>query len=274
MSEVQSWSGTAASNNSASPDGWPENMAPSGINNSARENMAAIARWFKDSNGSLTSGGSSNAYTLSPNRTISAYAAGVDFLFTANHANTGAATLNVSSLGAKDIRDRNGSALVGAEISSGAMVYVSYDASNGYFRATDLEAASAGTTPDASETVKGIVELATAAEALTGTSQVLAVTPYALANLGKSIAATGYLKLPGGLTVQWGYSGLSASTTTNVTFPVAFSANAYGAVTMIVEQSATSRDPIKFYGANATVVTFQNTNAATINVFWFAWGAT
>src|SRR5574343_558915 len=105
MSEVQSWSGTAASNNSASPDGWPENMAPSGINNSARENMAAIRRLYGDWNGALASGGSGNAYTLSPNRTISAYAAGVGFVFMANHANTGAATLNVSSLGAKDIRD-------------------------------------------------------------------------------------------------------------------------------------------------------------------------
>lgn len=52
MSEIQSWSATASSNNSASPDGWPESMAPSGINNSARENMAALARWYKDSNGS------------------------------------------------------------------------------------------------------------------------------------------------------------------------------------------------------------------------------
>ena len=274
MSEVQSWSGTAASNNSASPDGWPESMAPSGINNSARENMAAIRRLYGDWNGSLSSGGSFNAYTLSPNRTVSAYAAGIDFLFLANHANTGAATLNVSSLGVKDLKDRNGDAFVGAEIEQYTPVHAVYDNTNGYFRCSNLTAYSATTNPDASETVKGLVELATAAEALTGTSQVLAVTPYALANLGKSIAATGYLKLPGGLTVQWGYSGLSASTTTNVTFPVAFSANAYGAVTMIVEQSATSRDPIKFYGANATVVTFQNTNAATINVFWFAWGAT
>lgn len=45
MSDVSTWSTTAASNNSASPDGWPESMAPSGVNNSARENMAQIATW-------------------------------------------------------------------------------------------------------------------------------------------------------------------------------------------------------------------------------------
>jgi len=273
MSEVQSWSGTAASNNSASPDGFPENMAPSGINNSARENMAAIARWFKDGNGSLTSGGSSNAYTLSPNRTISAYAAGVDFLFTANHANTGAATLNVSSLGVKDIRDRNGSALVGAEISSGAMVYVSYDASNGYFRATDLEAASAGTTPDASETVKGIVELATAAEALTGTSQTLAVTPHALANLGKSLASYGYIKLPGGLIVQWHFaSAIPGDTGLAITLPTAMS-TCYGAVATIYENNSTDRYPIKVGAYSGSSVTVQNTNADAVSAFVLVWGS-
>ena len=30
MSNVKTWSTTAASNNAASPDGWPENMPPSG----------------------------------------------------------------------------------------------------------------------------------------------------------------------------------------------------------------------------------------------------
>lgn len=272
MSEVQSWSSTAASNNSASPDGWPESMAPSGINNSARENMAAIARWFKDSNGSLTSGGSSNAYTLSPNRTISAYAAGVDFMFTANHANTGAATLNVSSLGAKDIRDRNGSALVGAEISSGAMVYVSYDASNGYFRATDLGAASAGTTPDASETVKGLVELATAAETLTGTSQTLALTPYGFANAGKSLSADGYYKFPGGLIVQWGMAVATASATTTVTLPVTFPTAALKFVVSIYESNTTARDALKIHSATASSVLIANPNAATLYGYYIGIG--
>src|SRR3990167_304736 len=44
--DVRQWSTTAASNNDASPDGWPENMAPSGVNDSARENMAAIAELY------------------------------------------------------------------------------------------------------------------------------------------------------------------------------------------------------------------------------------
>jgi hypothetical protein len=46
MSEVSTWSVTAASNNSATPDGWPEGQAASTVNDCAREMMAAIARWY------------------------------------------------------------------------------------------------------------------------------------------------------------------------------------------------------------------------------------
>lgn len=48
MSAISTWSTTAASNNSASPDGFPEGMAPSGVNDSAREVMAAVRTWYED----------------------------------------------------------------------------------------------------------------------------------------------------------------------------------------------------------------------------------
>lgn len=111
MSEIHTWDVAAANNNSASPNGWPENMAYSAVNNSARENMAAMARLYADTNGTLTSGGSANAYTLTPNRTISAYASGLTFKFKASFTSTGAATINVSSLGAKDLKTPEGAAL-------------------------------------------------------------------------------------------------------------------------------------------------------------------
>ncbi len=60
MSNISTWSTTAGSNNSTSPDGFPENMAPSGVNNSARELMAAIrtqhenAQWIDRADTGLT----------------------------------------------------------------------------------------------------------------------------------------------------------------------------------------------------------------------------
>jgi len=49
MSDVKTWSTTAASNSSAAPNGWPENMSSAGLNDSGREVMAAIKRWYEDS---------------------------------------------------------------------------------------------------------------------------------------------------------------------------------------------------------------------------------
>jgi hypothetical protein len=47
MSNISAWSTTAASNNTASPNGFPENMLPSGVNDSAREVMAAVRSWYE-----------------------------------------------------------------------------------------------------------------------------------------------------------------------------------------------------------------------------------
>lgn len=48
MSNISTWSTTAASNNAASPNGFPENMLPSGVNDSARAVMAAVRAWYED----------------------------------------------------------------------------------------------------------------------------------------------------------------------------------------------------------------------------------
>ena len=46
MSAISTWSTTATANNSASPNGWPELMAPSGVNNSGREMYAQIRAFY------------------------------------------------------------------------------------------------------------------------------------------------------------------------------------------------------------------------------------
>lgn len=47
MSLVKSWSTSAGSNNSVSPNGFPEGMAPSGVNDSAREVMASVRAFYE-----------------------------------------------------------------------------------------------------------------------------------------------------------------------------------------------------------------------------------
>jgi hypothetical protein len=125
MSDIQTWSNTAASNNATPPNGFPEGMAPSTVNDAARELMAAVSRYRSDTDGVNTSSGT-NTITLAASRTMTAYAQGDLYTFKAGGTNTGATTLNVDSLGAKDVQF-NGNACTGGEIVSGLMYTVVYD---------------------------------------------------------------------------------------------------------------------------------------------------
>lgn len=69
--------------------------------------------------------------------------------------------------------------------------------------------------------------LASAAETLTGTSTTKAITPGGFAG-NKSLAASGYYKLPGGLILQWGSGSSSQDAPQAFTFPTAFATACYG----------------------------------------------
>ena len=130
MAEIKDYSVTADDNDSASPNGMPEGMAPSGVNNSWRESFARVKRWYEDIQGAKTTTGSSNAYVLAAARVVTAYAAGDAYMFKANHTCTAAgSTLNVDSLGAKSIVTPAGAALGAGDITSGGIYIVAYEAS-------------------------------------------------------------------------------------------------------------------------------------------------
>ena len=129
-SDVATWDPVATNNSNAPPNGFPENMAYSGMNDAAREVMAAVARLHRDTNGSLASAGAANVYTLTPNGTYAAYAAGQQFAFRVHAANTGASTLNVSGLGAQAIVSGGGSALIAGQLALNKVALVVYDGTN------------------------------------------------------------------------------------------------------------------------------------------------
>lgn len=84
----------------------------------------------------MTSTGSANAYVLTPGTPLGSYVDQQMFMFEANFANTGAATLNISGLGAKAIRKNFDVALVANDIKSGQLVAVAYEASTDRFQMT------------------------------------------------------------------------------------------------------------------------------------------
>ena len=88
---------------------------------SAASAAAALYQWAG------TAGGTANALTLTPTPALLAYSAGNRMEFIAASSNTGAATLNVSGLGAKTLTDQSGAALTANAIVAGSLYTASYD---------------------------------------------------------------------------------------------------------------------------------------------------
>lgn len=126
MSDISQWNTSAAGNNSAAPDGFPEGMPPSGVNDAAREVMAAVARQYQDSQGSLVTGGTGDNYTLTTNNTHAALGDQGLLVVNFDRANSGPATLNVDSLGAKAI-EANSAALSSGDLSADTIYILAYN---------------------------------------------------------------------------------------------------------------------------------------------------
>lgn len=74
--------------------------------------------------------GTTNTFAVALAPAATAYAAGMTVTFKALHANTGASTINVNSLGAKSLKKVNGSALESGDIQVGQVATVVYDGTN------------------------------------------------------------------------------------------------------------------------------------------------
>jgi hypothetical protein len=71
--------------------------------------------------------GSTDAYAITLSPVPTAYTTGMVIVFKANTVNTGAATINVNALGAKDIRRNNGLVLADGDIQAGQFVTLVYN---------------------------------------------------------------------------------------------------------------------------------------------------
>lgn len=130
---IYDWSVTAANNDNADANiNWTEGQAANSVNNSARAEMAAFAAFLAQINGATSSTGSANAYAFASaaGNTITAYAAGNIICFKANHTNTGSATLNVDTLGAKTLKKYGDTNLAANDIETGDLVFCQYDGTN------------------------------------------------------------------------------------------------------------------------------------------------
>lgn len=143
------WSQTAATN--ATADGsinWAEGQAPSSVNDSARGMMAAVAKYRDDTAGSITTGGTGSAYTLTTSQgfTTLALMNGAKIAFVAHTSSITPVTLNVDGLGAKPLRRYFGFEIATLDLVISSVYVCTYNNSDGVFYLHTLESAfQAGT---------------------------------------------------------------------------------------------------------------------------------
>ena len=139
--EASNWNEDDASNTAAAPDGAPEGMAPSGVNNVLRAIMGALKRRRNWNSPRLTSG-TSTAYALSYGVAPGALVDGVGHLVQFHAVNGNAPTLNVNSLGALPLQYYSAGAWRAVPASlfdTDTISRVTYNASAGVYRLLDVK---------------------------------------------------------------------------------------------------------------------------------------
>ncbi|WP_296076628.1 hypothetical protein [uncultured Agrobacterium sp.] len=122
------WKETDLENVSPSPNGVQGGYSPSQVAPVIRAIRGSLKRFYNQSNAIYTTTGTATAYVLTFQAAPSGYSKGIVYRFWAHVSNTGAATLNINSLGEKSIvSSADGSALISGQIISGRMVEVVYN---------------------------------------------------------------------------------------------------------------------------------------------------
>lgn len=133
---ASNWNENDTNNNQPAPDGAPEGMSPSGVNDTIRAVMGAVKRWFNWSSPKVTAG-SATAYTLTYGVTPGALVDGMTHLVQFHAINGPGATLNVNGLGAKPLYAYSAGAWYQAPpalFDVATVCRVVYDAGSGAYR--------------------------------------------------------------------------------------------------------------------------------------------
>lgn len=138
---------------------------------------------------------------------------------------------------------------------------------NGGTGATTAVSAFSALKQSATTSDTGVIEIATTAEALTGTDTARAITPAAFAG-NKSLGVSGYYQLPGGLIVQWGYDTAATGATGTVTFPLAFST----VYTVVGLQDKNGAQYMTVHTVTTTNFQFTASGGTSTGVRWVAFG--
>lgn len=218
---LAAWSSTTANN---APFG--STAVGTGLDDNLREIQGVIVRGLSHKGSDIASGSTTDlgaveglSHDITGTTTITSFGSGREGLLKIIKFE-GALTLthNATSLiipGGANVTTADGDIAIVESEGSGNWRVV------GYFKSATGALVNAATT-----SAQGVSEFATSAEILTGTDTARSMTPGDFAG-NKSLAASGYYKLPGGLIIQWDSVSTNGSGTATWTYPTAFSSAVY-----------------------------------------------
>ena len=231
---------------------------------------------------------------------------GVRVLIEIDNTTTSATpTLNVNSSNAKSIKKYDGSSLAIGDLVAGGYYEFVYDSGEDEWKVlnvvTSFESpqftgvpiaptAAAGTdttqlattafvgaaTPDASDSVKGLIELATDAEVKAGVDAVRALTAANLLRVAvdntqvTSNADQGSIEIAG-VVVKWGQYAIPSGSTQTITFDDAFPN--FCSVAYTQREATNPQSVVGVVAGSRTVTSFQvDTNNFSATIYWLAIG--
>lgn len=166
------WDQTDADNDTASPNGAPEGMAPNGVNDTMRMMMGALKRAYVWSNVPTTTAGTTTAYTLSYAVAPSALVDGMLHVVAFDQTCGASPTLNINSLGAVPLHYFTGSAwavVPSGFVVSGMICTIVYNSGAGTYRIVSFPSAAGAVTAAGNNTLSG-TNTFTGANSFTGGS--------------------------------------------------------------------------------------------------------
>jgi hypothetical protein len=125
-------------------------MLPSDVNNAARETMAQVRRWAEQGvlgTWATEAARTSTTYAMTPDISPAGYSPGAMFWFEASTTNTGASSMDIAGLGAKDIKKGN-AALASGAITISDYVVIVYDGTGDEFEIVSQSSAAGLTVSD------------------------------------------------------------------------------------------------------------------------------